>query len=1183
LRKFRSPLSSSALLFRMSVIAANDPRRELEDFLVWVKGSLDLFRPHFLRLAFPLWAHTVLDYLVSPVAYQDASTSAAALGSVALKRHEQAAAALGLIGEQSTAIKSKQQVDAARYLLETYRHLFEPQHVVYTNALALVLPVRLNPSEVVSAVMEGKGSAEEGLPSDPAERRAAARGVIFSAAARTVKSNYALYDSNDKSLEAHLHAPYSGTLGGKFSYSELGNSAPSAVLGPAPSEELLHQEAANRLAASGDLQLLYRMSSPIYRFQVASMPSVCMRMVMDWLCKRNALYLLALLNERITVVETDATPDAASAATTAAMGALLSTAGGGATLGSALLIKASSAAGGGGTGSAVNSRLIAEEEERERRIFAAAFGGIDTGVANPAALPVPVEDALAGSARAVERAKARDSQDSSTLALFAPSSAGTTASSTSEVRWGVLSSVVYSPAITTVEPAAVAPVPTASAGAAGSASAAPSSASATFSSFPSSTSVVAAPARALIASFPGSDTTSTSSIPFADYAGSRYALAIAKAVAQQAKRAASSSHSKQHHHRIPLHLVSSTPDAYSAGAVIAANNAIASGTSTAGTTVSGTKRTHSEMAAGTSSSSAASSSIVAAAVAQSLFRAASNGSRLGGIVSVSLATTTSSSSSTSSGSSINAQCAAVAFPVVEPGLSPLYRQQQLQQAAAEQQQQQGPGGKNSKKRGGNDDEKGSASSSSSSASGATAGGDKRTGGAVAASSTSSDSSSSSSSSRHHTCFEPSLVQLAASEEQDTVSVNTGLVKLVAAGFSDGLIRLWATCRIGYTSSSSATNSSSVAPPRFVVETFAFESSQVDAITAGSITAIAISSCKRHVLAGTATGKVLLFSAEGLIEEAVRNAASALQRSHQGAVIVYPPIASDAASSSAAAAKSTDNNTLILSAVYKSPQGDRLPIWSVAFNPLTPNVFLVGGRDTTAQLWSTAFKQPQITFAGHVGDVESVCFHPNGLYAATASSDGSLRLWDCATGDCVRAFVATGSPSAAGSASAGLNAIVSSRITTCSFSPSGRYLASGDDNGSVLLWDISTGSCVLNLRGHGFMVPIKGLSFNAHGTLLSSCDASGRVCVWDVVVKLLAVATSTAGVGASGSGGAISRTKAVAELGGGSSSPLTIGYHPFNEVVYVPASSATTTTASSSVVVATSAGPSGTAAVAASSS
>ena len=44
-----------------------------------------------------------------------------------------------------------------------------------------------------------------------------------------------------------------------------------------------------------------------------------------------------------------------------------------------------------------------------------------------------------------------------------------------------------------------------------------------------------------------------------------------------------------------------------------------------------------------------------------------------------------------------------------------------------------------------------------------------------------------------------------------------------------------------------------------------------------------------------------------------------------------------------------------------------------------------------------------TLQGHTGEVRSAGFSPDGTKAISASWDGAVRLWDVATGECVRAL------------------------------------------------------------------------------------------------------------------------------------------------------------------------------------
>lgn len=39
------------------------------------------------------------------------------------------------------------------------------------------------------------------------------------------------------------------------------------------------------------------------------------------------------------------------------------------------------------------------------------------------------------------------------------------------------------------------------------------------------------------------------------------------------------------------------------------------------------------------------------------------------------------------------------------------------------------------------------------------------------------------------------------------------------------------------------------------------------------------------------------------------------------------------------------------------------------------------------------------------------------------------------------------------------------ILSLSMSPDGRYMASGDEDGTIMMWDLSSGRCVTPLVGH----------------------------------------------------------------------------------------------------------------------
>ena len=144
-------------------------------------------------------------------------------------------------------------------------------------------------------------------------------------------------------------------------------------------------------------------------------------------------------------------------------------------------------------------------------------------------------------------------------------------------------------------------------------------------------------------------------------------------------------------------------------------------------------------------------------------------------------------------------------------------------------------------------------------------------------------------------------------------------------------------------------------------------------------------------------------------------------------------------------------------------------------------------DCTAKVWdiNSPNDEPKWDFKSHQQEIYTVKWSPTGpgsrnpdklLMLATASFDGSVRLWNVANGTCLR--------------------ILSRHresVYSVAFSPSGDYLASGSLAGQLYIWNVCDGVHIKSFKGKGDIFEV---AWNIEESRVAACFSSNVVSVID---------------------------------------------------------------------------------------
>ncbi len=158
--------------------------------------------------------------------------------------------------------------------------------------------------------------------------------------------------------------------------------------------------------------------------------------------------------------------------------------------------------------------------------------------------------------------------------------------------------------------------------------------------------------------------------------------------------------------------------------------------------------------------------------------------------------------------------------------------------------------------------------------------------------------------------------------------------------------------------------------------------------------------------------------------------------------------------------------------------------TILFLPRT-NRFVTGDWGGTVQLWDADSFQPTAIVGKHGHGVYDLAVTSDEALLASASWDGSVRLWDLKRQTERAKFIATDQ--------------TPKSILCVALSPDDRWLAASGHDDRIRIWDIRSQQLLLTLDGT--FSDVHRLAFDQSGKRLISASLNGTIRIWNLTRKL----------------------------------------------------------------------------------
>ncbi|MEE9216242.1 MAG: WD40 repeat domain-containing protein, partial [Anaerolineales bacterium] len=140
---------------------------------------------------------------------------------------------------------------------------------------------------------------------------------------------------------------------------------------------------------------------------------------------------------------------------------------------------------------------------------------------------------------------------------------------------------------------------------------------------------------------------------------------------------------------------------------------------------------------------------------------------------------------------------------------------------------------------------------------------------------------------------------------------------------------------------------------------------------------------------------------------------------------------------------------------------------------------VGRGPSSTSVWDVSLNgnRELLTIAAHEGKVYDAIYSTDGRRLASTGQDGTLRVWDAATGELQHSLPT-----------------LTDWVHFPAFSPDDEKVAAANQMGGVSIWDVDSGREVATLIGDGSA--LTAVTFNPDGSKLAAGGDGGFVYLWD---------------------------------------------------------------------------------------